>query len=100
MLASLLSLSGVDNSTTLRTWQARQKRILAGRTSAWTYRATVTLSAAVKFAEVLARLASIHTPSCSVAHRKITGFVTRRLYCVALETVIRRCRKDRDARFR
>lgn len=31
----------------------------------WTYLATETLSAAVKFVEVLARLASTHTPSCS-----------------------------------
>lgn len=51
----------------------------------WTYRATETLSAAVKSVEVLARLASTHTPSCSAAaaDKEITlasrGFVKRRL---------------------
>lgn len=38
----------------------------------WMYLATETLSAAVKFVEVLARLASTHTPSCSAADKEIT----------------------------
>lgn len=66
-----------------------KQRILAGRISVWTCLATGTLSAAVKFVEVLARLASTHTPSCSAAataaaaDKEITlanrGFVIRRL---------------------
>lgn len=46
------------------------ERILAGRISAWMYLETGTLSAAVIFVEVLARLASTHTPSCCAAADK------------------------------
>lgn len=55
-----------------------QKRILAGRFSAWTYLATATPLAAAGSAEVPARLASIHTPSCpaAAADKEITLTVT------------------------
>lgn len=61
-----------------------QKRILAGRFFVWTYLVTETPLRAAGFVEVLARLASIHTPSCpaAAADKEITltliGFVFKR----------------------
>lgn len=74
--ASLLRLANIDVSL--------EKRILAGRFSAWTYLATETPLTAAESVEVPARLASIHTPSCAAAAagKEITltliGFVIKR----------------------
>lgn len=84
--ASLLRLASISKrkSPSVDIYVSVKKRILAGRFSEWTYLATETPLTAAEFVEVLARLVSIHTPSCPVAaaDKEITltviGFVIKR----------------------